>query len=425
MLALCGCGSTTVDDIGVGGGEGWQSAFHDARNSGTSPVSGSRHLRLSWSRPIGGPLGAATTISPEGQMYVTTRADTGCVGDPGTTGLIFSFQMQTGRKRFCNPLGPDAVAAASAVDGAGNIYVGDDGGVFSFNALGQPRWRTPVAGVPVSVQFTADGTLLSVSQSGQVDILDRQTGDRLVSTYQVLGLPNFLKHPDIARPPDGQGIADCAIGGPDCPVANVSALDQDSGRFYLTAWRPGADAASLVALHFDDNEVTEDWSVDILADGSATSPTLSADGTTLYVGDNSGRLLAVDTTDGHVEWTQTLGFTPRGGISDMDGLLIPGGDGHLTALRDNGDGSVDIAWERKDLALRGRPVQTAGNTGYVVVAMGDTLDLLTFDTETGKTLASATLPGAEGSAVATSIGPEGEVVVGTRIGALYAFEPVE
>ncbi len=423
MLALTGCGSTTIDDIAVGPDKGWQSAFRDARNSGASPIEGSRHLTLSWSRPIGGPLAAATTIGPDGQMFVTTRTETDCVGKPGTTGTIFSFQMPTGRKRFCNALGPDAIAAASAVDGLSNVYVGDDGAVFSFNALGQPRWRTPVAGVPVSVQFTAESTVLSVSQSGQVDILNRQTGDREVSTYQVLGDPDFLAHPDVARPPDGQGIGDCAVGGPQCPVANVSALDRDSGRFYLTAWRPGAPAASLVALHYADKKVTQDWSVDILADGSATSPALSADGKTLYVGDNSGRLLAVDTADGHTEWTQQLGFTPRGGISVHDKLLIPSGDdGHLMALRDNGNG-VDIAWERKDLTLRGRPVQTGGDTGYVVVPMGDALNLLTFETTTGKTVASAPLPGAQGSTVATAIGPEGEVVVAARIGELFAFTP--
>ncbi len=423
LLMLTGCGSSTIDDIKVGSGKGWQSAFHDGRNSGASSVTGARHLSLSWSRPIGGPLANATTIGPDGQLFVTSRTTADCVGKPGTTGMIFSFQMPTGRKRFCNALGPDAVAAASAVDGASNVYVGDDGAVFSFNPLGQPRWRTPVAGVPVSVQFTHDGTVLSVSQSGQVDVLDRQTGDREVSTYQVLGDPDFLAHPNVTRPPDGQGIDDCAVGGPQCAVANVSALDPNSGRFYLTAWRTGAPAASLVALHYADKKVTQDWSVDILTDGSATSPALSSDGKTLYVGDNSGRLLAVDTADGHTKWTQPLGFTPRGGISLLDGLLIPAGDdGHLMALRDNGD-RVDIAWERKDLTLRGRPVQTAGDTGYVVVPMGEALHLLTFDTKSGKTIASAPLPGAQGTTVSTAIGPDGQVVVGTRIGELFAFTP--
>ncbi|MFI5779406.1 PQQ-binding-like beta-propeller repeat protein [Nocardia sp. NPDC051570] len=426
-LLLTGCGGTRADDIAVGPGKGWPSAFHDARNSGASPVTGSRHLTLAWSRPIGGPTAVATTIGPDGQLFLTTRAEVDCGGRLGTTGMMFSFLMETGRKRFCNPLGPAAIGSPTAVDGASNVYLGDDandvGGVGSFNALGQPRWRTPVAGVPVSMQFTGDSNVLSVTQFGQVDVLSRQTGDRMVPTFQILGEPDYLKQPDLPRPPAGQGIGDCTTGAPQCPVANVSAVDQHSGRFYVTAWRPGAPVAALVALRYDGKQVRQEWSADLLTDGSATSPTLSRDGKTVYVGDNSGRLLAVDATDGHPKWSQPLGFPPRGAVSDRDGLLIPGGDdGHLLALRDSGN-TAEIAWERKDLQLRGRPVQTAGNTGYIVSPIGDALNLVTFDTTNGKTLASTVLTGAQGTTSGTAIGPKGEVVVTTRIGELFTFEP--
>ncbi|MBF6332933.1 PQQ-binding-like beta-propeller repeat protein [Nocardia transvalensis] len=427
LLALTGCGSTTLDDISAGSGKGWPSAFHDARNSASSPVTGSRQLGSKWSRPIGGPTAVATTIGPEGQLFVTTRTEVDCVGKRGTTGLLFSFQMDTGRKRFCNALGPSAIASATAVDGATNVYVGDDAGdvgaVNSFNALGQPRWRTPVAGVPVSMQFTGDGNVLSVTQFGQVDVLARQTGDREAATFQLLGEPDFLKQPDLPRPPNGQGIGDCGIGGPQCPVANVSAIDKDSGRFYVTVWRPGAPIASLVALRYEGKQIRQEWSADILTGGSATSPTLSADAETVYVGDNSGRLIAVDTADGHTKWTHPLGFSPRGAVSARDGLLIPGGDdGHLIALLDKGD-RAEIAWERKDLELRGRPVQTAGDTGYVVAPIGDGLHLVTFDTQNGKTIASTLLHGAQGTTSGLAIGAKGEVVVTTRIGELFTFEP--
>ncbi|MBO0852232.1 MAG: PQQ-binding-like beta-propeller repeat protein [Nocardia sp.] len=425
LVALTGCGSTGVDDISIGSGAGWQSAFGDARNSGTSPVTGSQHLSLSWSRPLGSTLNSPATIDPDGQIYVTTRSNSDCVGNPGATGMIFSFQMATGRKRLCDPMGVSAISAVSAVDGLGNAYVGEDGAVYSFNNIGQPRWRTPVAGVPVSVQFTRESTVLSISQSGQVDILNRQTGDREVTSYQLLGEPDFLAHPDTVRPPDAQGLDDCAVGGPQCPVANVAALDRESRRFYVTVRHPGSDTAALVALHYTNRQVIQDWSADILTGGSATSPVLSSDGKTVYAADNSGRMLAVDTADGRTKWAQPLGFVPRGGISENDGLLIPGGEdsGHLMAVRDNGP-SAEIIWERKDLALRGQPVQTAGNTGYVVAPMGNALNLVTFDTDSGKTIASAPLPGAQGgSAASTSVGPRGEVVVATRLGELFAFTP--
>ena len=309
------------------------------------------------------------------------------------------------------------------VDGLENVYVGDDGGVFSYNSQGQPRWRTPVAGVPMSVQFTAEGDVLSVTQSGQIDVLNRQTGDLTAPTFQALGEPDFLQQSDLPRSPDGRGIADCASGGPDCPVANVSAIDHDSGRFYLTLRHRNAPDAALVALRLADGRISQDWSAGILTGGSATAPALTDDGKTLYVGDNSGRLLAVDTGDGHTKWAQPVGFTPRGAVSIRDGLLIPGGDqGHLLAVHDDGT-SARIAWERKDLPLRGQPVQTAGDTGYTVSPDGDALNLTPFDTRNGNTVATNALPGVRGDTVGTAVSDERDVVVTTRLGELLAFQP--
>ncbi|MET8774659.1 PQQ-binding-like beta-propeller repeat protein [Nocardia sp. NPDC050713] len=414
-LALTACG-TDVDDITVGPGKGWPAAHHDGRNSGVSPVTGARSLTLSWSRPAAGPIEQPVTIGAEGQLFLTTRTPNGCA--------ILSFQMPTGRKRFCDVLGPNAISSPTAVDGVSNVYVGDDGAVNSYNYLGQPRWRTAVAGVPVSVQFTGDSRLLTITQSGQVDVLDRQTGLRTVPTLQLLGEPDFMEHPDLTRPASGQGLDDCATGGPQCPVANISAIEESTGRFYVTVWQPGSPNAALVALRYADNKIQQEWRAEILTDGSATGPALSADGGTVYVGDNTERLIAVDTADGRTKWVRPLGFTPTGGISvSADGLIIPAGDeGYLLALRDTGE-TAETVWERKDLALRGVPVQTAGGTGYTVAAIREGLSLITFDTGSGDTIDADVLPGAKGSTTGTSVGAEGEVVLATRIGEVFVFKP--
>ncbi|MEU8899556.1 PQQ-binding-like beta-propeller repeat protein [Nocardia sp. NPDC048505] len=414
-MTVAGCG-TDVDDIKVGSGSGWPAVHHDGRNAGATPVVGARKMALSWSRPAAGPIEQPITIGPEGQMFLTTRTANNCA--------LLSFQMPTGRKRFCNQLGPSAIASPSVVDGATNVYVGDDGAVNSLNYLGQPRWRTPVSGVPVSVQFTGDGNLLTVTQSGQVDVLSRQTGARVVSTLQLLGEPDFLENPGLTRPAAGQGLDDCTTGGPYCPVANISAVDADSGRFYLTLWKPGQPAAALVALRYHDGRIQQEWSAEMLTGGSATSPALSSDGKTLYLGDNSKRLIAVDTADGRTKWVQNLEWAPRGGISVANsGLIMPAGDdGYLMAVRDKGE-VAEIAWERKDIMLRGNPVQTAGGVGYTTAAIGEGLNLITFDTKTGATEDSDPLPDAKGSTTGTSVGPEGEIVVATRIGEVFAFEP--
>ncbi|MGI5217042.1 PQQ-binding-like beta-propeller repeat protein [Nocardia sp. CA-290969] len=411
VLTACG---TDVDDITVGRGLGWPAAGHEARNSGNTQVTGSRDLSLRWSRPVGGPIVQPVTVGSEGQIFVTSRTDANCE--------IFSYQMRTGRKRFCNPLGPHSIYSPTLLDGATNVYVGLDSAVESDNQLGQPRWRTPVAGVPIGMQFTGDGHLLVITQSGQVDVLDRQTGKRMVPTQQLLPRPDFLQNPNTDWPAPGEGLEDCRTGGPDCAVATIAAMEVDTGRIYATVRKPGEPDASLVALRYADGKVQQEWSSPILAGGSATDPALSADGATLYVGDNSKRLLAVDTATGKPKWEAHLDWEPRRGISvSDDGLIIPAGDdGYLMALRDTGAG-YERVWARKDLALRGAPVQTAGGTGYVTAAIGEGLNLITFDTATGNTLDSDVLPGAQGTTTGTAVGAQGEVVVATRIGEIFTF----
>ena len=414
-VVLTGCG-TDVDDITAGSGVGWPAVHHDGRNAGVGPETGARQMNLSWSRPVGGPVAHPVTLGPDGQLFVTTRTGSGCA--------ILSLQMATGRKRFCDRLGPNAVSSPTLVDSHTNVYFGDDGAVNSYNALGQPRWRTPVAGTPVSVQFTGDSHVLTITQSGQIDVLERQTGLRVVPTTQLLGEPDFLANPDLVRPASGHGLDECGTGGPQCPVATVSAVDTATGRFFVTVWQPGEATAELAALRYADERIHREWSAKVLTGGSTTSPALSADAQTVYVGDNSGRLIALNTEDGSTRWVRQLPFTPAGALSvSADSLIIPAGDeGYLMALRDTGD-VVETAWERKDLALRGLPVQAGGGIGYTTVAIGGGLNLVTFDTETGATVDSDVLPDAEGTTTGTSIGPEGEVVVATRVGEIFAFQP--
>ncbi len=136
-VVLSGCSSgTQVDDIFSAGG--WPGMHADARNSDTSPVTGSRELSFAWSRPLGGPVANYASVAASGQIFITARTEKGC--------NLFSYQMDSGRKRWCRQLAPGAVASTPIVDGAANVYVGENGAINSFNEYGQLRWRTPVSG---------------------------------------------------------------------------------------------------------------------------------------------------------------------------------------------------------------------------------------------------------------------------------------
>lgn len=418
-LVLSGCGSEPqVQDIFSAGG--WPGMHADARNSDTSDVVGSRDIDLAWSRPLGGPVATYASVGANGQIFVTSRTEKGC--------NLFSFEIANGRKRWCAQLRPGVVASTPIVDAVANTYVGEDGGMNSFTENGQLRWRTPVVGTPISAQFTGDGHLLFITQLGEINVLDTQTGARVLAPYNMIAPPSFADSANVELVPDDQGLNTCFFGSPQCPVANTPAIDLSTGKFYFTFFAPGAPAAELVAMRYiggENPQITREWSTDTLPGGSASSPDISADGSVVYTNDNEGKLWAIDAATGDAKWSYDIGFAAAGSPStSKDGLLIPAGgeNGHLMALRDKGD-HAELVWERTDLLQLGVPAQTSGSTGYTVVREGeDGLAMITFDTETGETVDQDTLPGAKGFTVGTSVGPNGEVLTPTLIGELFVLK---
>ncbi|WP_072690877.1 outer membrane protein assembly factor BamB family protein [Rhodococcus marinonascens] len=416
VLSACSSG-TQVDDVFSAGG--WPGMHADARNSDTSPVTGSRDISLAWTRPIGGPVANYASVAASGQIFLTARTEQGC--------NLFSFQMESGRKRWCRELGPGVVASTPIVDGAANVYVGENGAINSFNEHGQLRWRTPVVGTPLSAQFTGDGNLLFITQLGQINVVNTQNGQKVMAPYDLIPPPSFTEGADVDIIPDDQGLDSCFFGSPDCPVANMPAIDLETGKFYFTFFPPDAPEAELVAMKYsggDNPAITPEWSTDALPGGSASSPGLSGDNSVVYANDNEGKLWALDTATGDPKWSYDIGFAAAGSPStSADGLIIPAGgaNGHLLALRDEGD-HAELVWEQKDLLQLGVPAQTAGSTGYAVVREGtDGLAMITFDTQTGEIVDQDTLPGAKGFTVGTSIGPKGEVLTPTLIGELFVL----
>lgn len=438
---VIGCGtSATYSDIMAAGG--WPGMRGTAHNSGASTADGPRSPAPAWSRALGGTPGAPASISGDGQLFVSARLDSGC--------NLFAYELKSGRQRFCDVVPfttpkPGRIIATPILDPDANAYIGiDDGTMRSYDDRGRERWVMPVFGAPQSAQFTADGNVLEVTQFGEINVFDRQTGKRLIPPLRLLGQPDRATQPNLPWPANDQGLDDCETGKSGCPVATSPALDPKSGRFYVTLWRPGASAASVVAMHYRDGTIGQDWSVDVLPAGTVTSPTLSNDGSVVYVADNAGNLIAIDAADGKTRWTHHLGYPVFGGISvSGSGLIMPGGAGagsRLVALRDNHD-HAEIAWQRRDLIQLGVPAFAAGSTGYTVIRTetDPTPTLLTFNTADGSTLAQNPLPapqtpapqapapagqaaGDPGQTVGTAVGPAGEVVVTSRNGTLYTFK---
>lgn len=413
-VAACSSGSDTVDALDS---SGWPAAHADARNSNSTEHSGLENATFDWSRPLGGPVVSPVSIASTGQMFVSTYTDAGC--------NLFSFEIDSGRKRWCNRSGPSVATATPLVDSVANTYIGDDGGFSSFNDHGQLRWRTPVYGVPRSAQFLGDGSVLAVTQLGQVNILDTQTGRTTVPIHDLISPPEFLEAPNTDFLPPDTGLEACATGSSQCPVAAAPAVDLDASNIYLVLWRAGAIAPQLVSLHYDADAppaVTERWSSELLPAAVTSSPVLSADGESVYLADVDGRLSAYKTSDGTAKWTYGAGFGASGTPSiSSDGSIVPtGGDAGVRSLRDEGDRAT-LEWERNDLQQLGTPVHAADDTIVTVTGRGNELVISTVDANTGDTVADRPLPGATGFTVGTSIGPDGQVVTSTYLGEIFTY----
>ena len=208
-------------------------------------------------------------------------------------------------------------------------------------------------------------------------------------------------------------------------MSAAPAVDAETGAIYLTLWRPGSIAPQIVSLQYTPDGspgLVERWSSELLPAGVASSPVLSEDGSTLYVADVDGRLMAFDTTDGRQKWTEGTGLGIGGSPSiASDGTIVPsGGDGTLMGLRDNGD-SAERVWVRDDVEQAGAAAQSADGRGHTVVRDGDDVALITFDAATGDTVDSQSVPDVIGSTVGTSIGPDGQVVTASYLGEIFTY----
>ena len=74
------------------------------------------------------PVQYSASIAANGQIFVHSPA-AAREQRPMQSCILYSFETDTGRKRFCSVLGPSAVSSTPIVDTVANVYVGDDGGM--------------------------------------------------------------------------------------------------------------------------------------------------------------------------------------------------------------------------------------------------------------------------------------------------------
>lgn len=391
----------------------------DAANSDYAAVRGPDDVDRVWSKDLDGTvrigplewtINLGVTSSDGDVLYVTSTVD-GC--------HLQALDANTGEPVWCSDaLDAFAVASGTLIGDDGTLYVGDGQAMHALRADGSVVWDTPIDGVPLSAQFTPEGRVVFVTHIGVVYVLDRETGAPMLPPRALV--PGAAWEPSMA-------LRACARGTEECPSANTVAVDQSTGRIFFTLWSPGAAHAGVRAMryHEETGPTLEDlWVNESLPGGSGSSPTLSADGTRVYVTDNVDSLHALDAATGSSLWSIPIGDAAGGSPSvSPSGLIIPagGGSGGVVAIQDDGD-SARVAWRRDDLPNRGVVPQADGERAYAVVDRGARqLALVVLDTATGEVLDREDIPGVSGFGVGTTLTRDGAVVVPTIVGGLHVY----
>lgn len=390
---------------------GWSAIHADSRNSDYSPLPGADDLEPAWQASFAGTINVGPTFDRTGQVYVTST-EAGC--------HLAALDAETGARRWCSPaLDRFAVISSALVDKDGRLFVADGSAMHALDADGTLLWETPIVGVPLSAQLTPNGRILFITNIGRIEVLRREDGRRVLPTTELVPGATWIP---------SQGVLACARGLADCPSANTLAMDVDTGRFIFTFWAPGRPQAGVRAMRVTESptpSITHLWTNESLPGGSGSSPTVSVDGSRVYVNDNVDRIHALDASTGANIWSFPIGYAAGGSpsLTPEGRLMSAGGQGGLHALQDQGD-HASLLWQRPDLVNRGIPTQSAGDRSYATVGAGGFVNaLLVVDTDTGAELDREPLAGTTYFSVGTTVGPDGTVYVPTISGELFAFRP--
>jgi len=257
-----------------------------------------------------------------------------------------------------------------AIGSDGTIYFGSfDGTVTALTPEGTVRWQRSlgVTDATVSPALAPDGTLYLHTYDGYFYALNPTDGATKWRYY--VGIKTYASPtvaPDgtiyqisndqnlYALRPDGTLKWQFAADG---ASYSVPALDV-AGNIYFTTY----DSSKLWSIT---PSGTLRWSYAASAGSlTSTSPTLSADGSTVYFADNHDIFHAVNALDGTRRWQLTLGDSVLSCTAaiDSNGMIYVGAyDGKLYAI--NPSGTLNRTWDTA-LPIRASPA-IFGTTLYV------------------------------------------------------------
>ncbi|MBM3236048.1 PQQ-like beta-propeller repeat protein [Candidatus Poribacteria bacterium] len=293
----------------------WPTIHRDSCNSNYVPFAGPDSLEIKWTALDGARLLTAATVGPEGYVYHTT----GTGGDmryhlyalnPDSGGTVWKSNLLDSR----------AVYSAVVVDRDGDIYVSDSEELFAFHSNGALKWRISISDNVYTTAITTDGYLIAITENGEVMAVNRDNGSLAA---------NILY---LDPPPEGR-------------VINTPAIHPVTNRIYMVTGDAGV-TGRFYGIDFEQGSLSIAFEME-MGQHSATSPTISYDGSHIYVADRENSLYAFN-ENGSLAWTYPLSgrclgspsIGPTGEIYFLDG-------DNITAIRDLGP-STEFLWNTQD-----------------------------------------------------------------------------
>ena len=291
----------------------WSGAHRDARNSDYVPVPSPNAVQRTWTGIERGNFFMPPVIGANGNVYATSAGGPGeshlHAFTPGGRLLWKAAPMQS-----MDDLDSAAYFSAPVVDVDDHLYLADGNQLWSFTNEGAVRWVTDlpalgVNGYVFSAFFTHQGHVGLISSDGKVALFDRASGELSVP---ILDLPGVDGVPSSPMPP-GLLVDDLidpallqdnwdAIWGFNMEVANTPSVSPETGRIFIVATGRQPDHTVLYGLDVQEEGIEIAFETQLGVSGSGTSPTVSFDGSTVYVVDGEGHLTGVSTADGSIAW---------------------------------------------------------------------------------------------------------------------------
>ena len=364
----------------------WNAIHVNAANSDTVWGVAAPMFELDWVAEPAYFVGNGPLLDNQGNLYFSPQFY------HGERVVLVSLDGQTGQRRWTIPADDDIQASSPAFilndpenPGAQIIYIIGYNRLMALRPDGSTIWSKET-GLSISAEelsnkakgkfhsfnyHPATDSLVSVTKAGALFAFSRKTGELIAPIGQIPGAPaisgNGTNIPDFVlnkvdplmdeafgKTDEGLSLFSSAVNyiyGGGGIVTNFFSIDADTSRIYMAATAEDAadgtedgrsELGAIYALDLvDDGKGRFEFQVlnrKTFQGGTGSTPALSADGHRLYVSDNHGHVIALDTELAEV-WRLDVGEPLVGSItvSADNNELYAVTASDVIQLIDNGD----------------------------------------------------------------------------------------